>query len=88
MNGTSSSVRGVVRKLDFEIVQLTLPSFDFKLFDIDFFMTTNLLLPNQKVIESKTKPGGRIPWDLYPVGQVVHKDKVYARRVARAALAS
>jgi hypothetical protein len=63
----------------------TPPSFKLELFDIDFFMTTNLLLPNSKVIEFEAEPGVRFPRDLYLVGQIVHEDQVNARRAARAA---
>jgi hypothetical protein len=54
--------------------------FDFELFNIDFFMTTNLLLPNQRVIDFKTKPGARFPWDLYLVGNIVHVDEIRAHQ--------
>ena len=60
------------------------PSLNLEVFDIDFFMTTNLLLPNSKVIEFKADPGVRFPRDLYLVGQIVHEDKVNARRAAPA----
>jgi hypothetical protein len=58
---------------NFAQVQPKLPSFDFQLFDIDFFLTTNLLLPNKKVIKFKTTPGARMPRDLYLVGEFIHK---------------
>ncbi|KIL60137.1 hypothetical protein M378DRAFT_952949 [Amanita muscaria Koide BX008] len=64
------------------------PSFNLELFNIDFFLMTNLLLPNQKVIKFKTEPGARMPRDLYLVGHVVHEDRVNAGRAASAALAS
>lgn len=61
------------------------PTFDLKLFDIDFFMTTNLLLPNQHVIEFNAEPGVRFPRDLYLVGHIIHESKVRARLVESAA---
>lgn len=57
-----------------------LPSFSLALLDLDFFMTTNLLLPGQKVIELDNKPGSRFPRDLYLVGQIKHVGEVRARQ--------
>ncbi|KAM6497702.1 hypothetical protein JOM56_005650 [Amanita muscaria] len=59
-----------------------LPTFTLVLFDFDFFMVTNLLLPNQKVIEFEKQPGARFPRDLYLVGKMVHQNKVKASRAS------
>lgn len=52
------------------------PTFDMELFNIDFFMTTNLLLPNSNVINFKADPGVRFPRDLYLVGHIIDKAQV------------
>lgn len=46
------------------------PSLHLEILNINFFMTTNLLLPNSKVIEFKAEPGVRFPRDLFLVGHV------------------
>jgi len=50
--------------------QPDLPSFNFNLFDFNFFLTTNLLLPTSDVIKFDVTPGIRMPRDLYIVGHV------------------
>ncbi|KAG6811199.1 hypothetical protein H0H92_008561 [Tricholoma furcatifolium] len=65
-------------------LQPKLPSMSLLLFDIRFFMLTNLLLPNQHVIEFAKDPGARFPRDLYLVGQVA-KASVVEERLARSA---
>jgi hypothetical protein len=52
--------------------------FDLELFNFDFFVTTNLLLPNRNVVKFDTNPGARFPWDLYLVGRLENVDEVRA----------
>jgi hypothetical protein len=63
------------RQLGFEDVQPVLPSFTISMGSMDFFLTTNLLLPGEKVIDvDKSDAAGlRIPHDYMLVGNVVHK---------------
>lgn len=56
-----------------------LPTFDLDLVNMYFFFTTNLLLPDRKVIDIDTAAGLRIPRDFYIVGHVEHAEKVEAR---------
>ena len=49
------------------------PIFSFELFDFDFLLTTNLLLPTREVIDFEVNPGARFPRDLYIVGKVKAK---------------
>jgi len=58
------------------------PTLDLELFDIDFFMTTNLLLPDSTVINFKADPGVCLPRDLYLVGDIVSKARVKGLAVA------
>ena len=44
-----------------------------ELVNFNFFMTTNLLRPDNNVIKFKTDPGARFPRDLYIVGNVAKK---------------
>ena len=51
------------------------PGFAITLGDLHFFLTTNLLLPGQKVIavDASANRGLRIPRDFYIVGKIVKK---------------
>ena len=51
----------------------SLPSAKVELINFKFFMTTNLLLPGNKVINFEKSPGARFPKDLYVVGHVTKK---------------
>ena len=44
-----------------------------ELVNFNFFMTTNILLPGNKVIKFEKDPGARFPKDLYVVGHVAKK---------------
>ncbi|KAH0832336.1 hypothetical protein J3R83DRAFT_13352 [Lanmaoa asiatica] len=53
---------------------LDVPTFELQLQSVDFFLTTNLLFPDDKqVIDVDTKSGLHIPADLYLVGKVKTK---------------
>lgn len=51
----------------------SLPSMKVELINFKFFMTRNLLLPGNKVVNFEKSPGARFPKDLYVVGHVAKK---------------
>lgn len=52
-------------------LSVEVPSFQICFGKLDFFLTTNLLMPNRKVISIDTTAGLQIPGDFYVVGKVI-----------------
>lgn len=71
---------GVIDKGWFVSNLPTLPTPDLKMGSLDFFLTTNLLMPGQKVISIDSTVGLRVPHDFYIVGNVVTKKQALRRR--------
>ena len=64
------------REYTYDVVKAlpsSLPTAKIEIINFNFFMTTNLLLPGNKVIKFDKTPGVRFPKDLYLVGIIAKK---------------
>lgn len=65
-----SDVFGTSNPTWFDSSLPAMPSLSLDMGSLNFFLTTNLLMPDQKVIAIDSEAGLRIPHDYYIVGQV------------------
>ncbi|GJJ09107.1 hypothetical protein Clacol_003329 [Clathrus columnatus] len=70
INGGSTKVPSWTKDLN-----VFLPEMNIDMGSLDFFLTTNLLLPSREVIDIDTKLGVQVPGDFYLVGSVENSRK-------------
>lgn len=54
-------------------LSIPMPDWTIHMGKIDFFLTTNLLMPTEKVISIDDKIGIQVPGDLFIVGKLIQK---------------